>query len=274
MRVKLLLWVTFLMVGVTSCAQTGGGEKGTVVIISTPMGDMKARLYDETPQHRDNFLKLAGEGFYDGVLFHRVIRDFMIQTGDPDSKTAVQGARLGNGGPGYTIPAEFVPGLFHKKGALAAARLGDQMNPEKASSGSQFYIVEGKVWRNGELDTLENRMNATTRQTIMRSVFTPFQEELNKYRQENNQQAFNERVAILQDRADSLFLTAPKFTFTEAQRQAYTTIGGSPHLDGGYTVFGEITEGLEIIEKITASETDAADRPLKDIAIKVKVIEK
>ena len=202
MRIKLLLWVTFLMVGVTSCAQTGGGEKGTVVIISTPMGDMKARLYDETPQHRDNFLKLAGEGFYDGVLFHRVIRDFMIQTGDPDSKTAVQGARLGNGGPGYTIPAEFVPGLFHKKGALAAARLGDQMNPEKASSGSQFYIVEGKVWRNGELDTLENRMNATTRQTIMRSVFTPFQEELNKYRQEKNQQAFNERVAILQDRAE------------------------------------------------------------------------
>ncbi len=274
MRVNLLLWVALLMVGGTSCAQTGGGEKGTVVIISTPMGDMKARLYDETPQHRDNFLKLAGEGFYDGVLFHRVIRDFMIQTGDPDSKTAAQGARLGNGGPGYTIPAEFVPGLFHKKGALAAARLGDQMNPEKASSGSQFYIVEGKVWRNGELDTLENKMNATTRQTIMRSVFTPFQEELNKYRQENNQQAFNERVAILQDRADSLFQTAPKFTFTEAQRQAYTTIGGSPHLDGGYTVFGEITEGMEIIEKISASETDATDRPLKDIAIKVKVIKK
>ena len=273
MRLKLLLGMAFLLVWGTSCSQKSGVGQGPVVIIETPEGDIRLRLYNETPLHRDNFLKLAREGYYDGVLFHRVIREFMIQAGDPDSRKAQPGVQLGNGGPGYTVPAEIVPGLFHKKGALAAARLGDQVNPQKASSGSQFYLVEGKIWRPGELDTLENRLVANLQQSILRQVITPAQEELNKYRQENNQQAFNERVAVLQARADSLFQAAPKPSFSEAQRHAYTTIGGSPHLDGGYTVFGEVIEGLEVIAKISAVQTDGANRPLKDMPIKVKVID-
>ena len=268
-----ILWMVFLLMWGTSCSQNGGAVNGPVVVITTPEGEIRVRLYEETPQHRDNFLKLVREGYYDGVLFHRVIRDFMIQAGDPESRNALPGVPLGNGGPGYTVPAEIVPALFHKKGALAAARLGDQVNPEKASSGSQFYLVEGKVWRSGELDTLENRMNATLRQSLLRTVFNPYQEELNRYRQENNQQAFNERVAALQAKADSLFHAAPKTSFSEAQRQAYTTIGGSPHLDGGYTVFGEVIDGLEVISKISATATDGANRPLKDVAIKIKVVE-
>ncbi len=250
-----------------------GAQQRPVVEITTDYGKIRLALYDETPLHRDNFLKLAREGFYNGVLFHRVIHHFMIQGGDPASKEAKPGDRLGNGGPGYTIPAEFVPALYHKKGALAAARLGDQANPQKASSGSQFYIVHGKIWRPGELDTLEQRTNLSLQQNILRSVITPYQDELNKYRQDNNQEGFNVRVAQLQAVADSLFELAPKTRFTEQQRQLYTTIGGSPHLDGGYTVFGEVIEGLEVIDKIAAVKTDQANRPLEDIRMTVRVIE-
>lgn len=261
----------FLLWGGTSCGHSGKQPEGNMVIISTSMGDMKVRLYNETPLHRDNFLKLTGEGFYNDLLFHRVINDFMVQCGDPDSKNALPGVRLGNGGPGYTIPAEFVPSLFHKKGALAAARQGDQTNPEKASSGSQFYIVQGKIFRQGELDTLEIKMNDGLQQNIMRTLFLPAQEELNRYRNENNQEAFNLKVAELQAKADSIFAATPKMKFTEAQRQAYTTVGGTPHLDGGYTVFGEVVEGLEVLDKIAASETDQADRPLEDIKLKIRL---
>lgn len=265
--------MVFLLVWGSSCSQTPKVQDGTVVLITTDLGDIKVKLYDETPLHRDNFVKLAGEGFYDGVLFHRVIKQFMIQTGDPSSKNAQPGVQLGNGGPDYTIPAEFVPGLFHKKGALAAARQGDNVNPLKASSGSQFYIVQGKVWRPGELDTLESRMSGSQQQNIMRTVFAPAQQELEKFRQEQNQEAFNQKVAELQAKADSLVQAAPKMNFSEAQRSAYTTVGGTPHLDGGYTVFGEVLEGMEVLDQIAATETDSKDRPLKDIAVrKIKVL--
>lgn len=192
------------------------------VMISTSHGDMIIELYNETPQHRDNFLKLAEEGFYNGTLFHRVIDGFMIQGGDPDSKNAEPGTPLGMGGPGYTVPAEFVPSLIHRKGALSAARMGDQVNPEKASSGSQFYIVQGKAYTPEELDMIEQRIGQP---------------------------------------------------MTNEQRVTYSSEGGTPHLDGGYTVFGQVVEGLDVIDKIAAVEKDPADRPLQDIEMTVKILE-
>jgi cyclophilin family peptidyl-prolyl cis-trans isomerase len=193
-----------------------------MVLIKTEYGMMKVRLYDETPLHRDNFLKLVKEGFFNDLIFHRVIKNFMIQGGDPNSRNAAPGTQLGNGGPGYTIPAEIVPGLFHKKGVLAAARLGDQMNPKRESSGSQFYLVQGAI--------------------------VP----------ENTLQQFAARSGT---------------TYTPAQIEAYTTIGGTPHLDGQYTVFGEVVEGLEVIDKIAAVQTQPGDRPVKDIQMTITVVQ-
>jgi cyclophilin family peptidyl-prolyl cis-trans isomerase len=264
---------TILLLGGISCSQPLKTDN-PVVLITTDLGNIKIKLYNETPLHRDNFLKLAGEGFYEDVLFHRVINHFMIQGGDPDSKGAAPGIQLGRGGPDYTVPAEFVPGLFHKKGALAAARQGDQINPQKASSSSQFYIVQGKVWRAGELDTIEMKMNGNLRQNIFRSVLSPYQEELNKYRQDNNEAAFNNKVAEIQVQADSLYNLSPKITFTDNQRQIYMSTGGYPMLDGAYTVFGEVVDGLDILDKIAAVKTDQFDRPVQDIKMKMKILKK
>jgi len=267
-RFPLVAALYLLLFSVFGCVRA---QKNPVIVISTELGDMKLRLYDETPQHRDNFIKLARQGYYDGGLFHRVINHFMIQAGDPESKNAQPGALLGNGGPGYTIPAEFVPGIYHKKGALAAARTGDQQNPLRASSGSQFYIVQGKMFRQGELDSLEMKMNTAIHQNIYNNVFGPAKDELNKYQQENNQNALNNRLAQLQIRADSIFQQTSKFKFTEEQRQVYTTLGGTPHLDGTYTVFGEVIEGLDVLDKIAALPTDQANRPLKNITMTIRV---
>lgn len=199
------------------------------VELVTSMGPIVVRLSDSTPLHRDNFLKLVKQGYYDSVLFHRVINQFMIQAGDPDSKHAAAGVPLGEGGPSYTVPAEFRTTLFHKKGALAAARQGDDVNPQKASSGSQFYIVQGRTFTDGRMDTLE-----TTR------------------------------------------LKGRKIPIDE--RQVYKTIGGTPHLDQGYTVFGEVVRGLDIVDKIAAvptSKGDDRDRPLQDVRIiKAKLIKR
>jgi cyclophilin family peptidyl-prolyl cis-trans isomerase len=272
MRRILMLSVVFILFLSLSCSSSGQPGDSRVVLISTDMGDIKVKLYDETPEHRDNFIKLAGEGFFDGLLFHRVIKNFMVQGGDPESRNAEPGSRLGGGGPGYTLPAEIHEGFFHKKGALAAARQGDQVNPERKSSGSQFYIVQGKVWRPGELDTMEMQRNAGLQQSIFRKHFEAAQEELNRFRTENNEQGFNVRVAELREEADSIFRAAPQFRFSEAQRIAYTTIGGYPSLDNNYTVFGEVIEGLEVIDKIAAVETGTADRPVADVKMKVKVL--
>ncbi len=191
------------------------------VLLQTSMGDIVIRLSDSTPLHRDNFLKLVKVGFYDSVLFHRVIKSFMIQSGDPNSKTAPAGVGLGNGGPGYTVPAEFRTSLFHKKGVIAAARMSDNMNPEKASSGSQFYIVQGKTFTDADLDIVETtRMNGRK--------------------------------------------------IPADQREVYKTIGGTPHLDQGYTVFGEVITGLEVVDKIAAVQTSMGadrDRPLENVKI-------
>lgn len=271
---RIILLFTFFVFGTgISCSNAGKPSPGKLVLISTSMGDIKVRLYDETPEHRDNFLKLAQENFYDGLLFHRVIQNFMIQGGDPESRNAEPGARLGNGGPGYTLPAEILDGIYHKRGALAAARQGDQVNPERRSSGSQFYIVQGKVWRAGELDTIEMQRMHTLQQNIFRKHFDAAQEELNRFRQENNEQGFNVRVAELREEADSIFRAAPRPVFTPGQREIYTTVGGYPSLDGAYTVFGEVVEGLEVLDRIAAAETDPANRPVLDIAMKMKVLD-
>jgi len=192
------------------------------VKITTTYGDMVAELYNETPIHRDNFIKLVKDGFYDGTLFHRVIPAFMIQGGDPVSKEEKPSQTLGNGGPGYTLPAEFNRNFFHKKGALAAARMPDGVNPKKESSGSQFYVVEGKVYDEKTLEVFARRMGTT---------------------------------------------------FNMEQIQAYTRVGGTPHLDGNYTVFGEVTKGLELISKISNVKRDKNNLPLEKVIMKISFIQ-
>jgi len=218
---NILVLAAVMSLSSIACAQ---GNKNTLIKIETSLGDITVRLYDETPKHRDNMIKLAEDGYFKDQIFHRVIANFMIQGGDPHSVGAEKGQRLGTGGPGYTIPAEFNSKLFHKKGVLSAARRGDDVNPEKESSGSQFYIVQGRVLTVDELMVLEQR-----------GVHTAFSEE---------------------------------------EVEAYTTLGGTPHLDGGYTVFGEVVEGLELIDAIANTPTDSYDRPLEDIIFNISVIKK
>ena len=214
-KIVLFLLIFPFMMNINADAQSKSSSATQVkFVIHTDMGDMTGILYNETPQHRDNFVKLAKSGFFDDLLFHRVIQGFMIQGGDPDSKNAKPGQALGAGGPNYTVPAEFNPALIHKKGALSAARQADQVNPKKASSGSQFYIVQGKKQNAASLGS----------------------------------------------------------NYTAEQKNVYSTIGGTPFLDGNYTVFGEITQGLDVIDKIAAVEKDQRDRPLKDIKITIKIL--
>jgi cyclophilin family peptidyl-prolyl cis-trans isomerase len=221
--ISIAIWGIFLIqFSSYSFAQKSDNSKYTKVLITTEFGEIKLKLYNETPLHRDNFIKLVQEKYFDSTLFHRVINQFMIQGGDPDSKNAAEGVLLGNGGPTYTIPAEFKPELFHKKGVLAAAREGDQVNPSKASSGSQFYIVQGRVFNREELNVLAQRMGKS---------------------------------------------------FTEEQIKTYSTLGGTPHLDANYTVFGEVISGLEVVDKIAAVSTDKNNRPLKNIPMTIRIVE-
>jgi len=230
---KIIFIIAVCFLSIASSAQKDSTirkkDRKRDVLLQTNYGNIILRLYDSTPLHRDNFLKLVKTGFYDSVLFHRVIRNFMIQAGDPDSKLAKTGEPLGNGGPGYTVPAEFRTSLFHKKGVIAAARTGDDVNPQKASSGSQFYIVQGKIFTDPGLDSLETiRLNGRK--------------------------------------------------IPPAQREVYKTIGGTPHLDQNYTVFGEIVIGLDVIDKIAEVSTSKGadrDRPLQDVRIlKAKLIKR
>ena len=244
------------------------------VLIKTSEGDIKVRLYDETPQHRDNFLKLAKEGYFDGTLFHRVIKDFMIQGGDPDSKGAPKGKMLGTGGPDYTIPAEFVyPQLFHKRGALSAARLGDEVNPERESSGSQFYIVWGKTYKQNELKQMEKQMKQNQEITTFNDLVTYHKDKIMEMRRNRDRVGLQELQDCLQKEAKEICRQQP-VGFTEEQFNTYTTIGGTPFLDREYTVFGEVESGLDIVEQIINVDTDSADRPKEDIAINnIEVVE-
>jgi cyclophilin family peptidyl-prolyl cis-trans isomerase len=243
------------------------------VKITTTEGDIIVRLYDETPIHRDNFIKLAQEGFFNGTLFHRVIKDFMIQGGDPESKGAPQGKHLGSGGPEYTLKAEICPETcFHKRGALSAARLGDEVNPEKESSGSQFYIVWGKPFKPAELKQMERQMAMQQEQGLMNAIVAAHRKEIFELRKARNREGLQELqdqlIAKVKEQIKEV--GAPKFT--QAQTEAYTTIGGTPFLDGEYTVFGEVEEGLDVVERIQNCDTDQADRPVNDVVMSVEVI--
>lgn len=242
-------------------------EKNVKVAVKTTLGDFVVELYNDTPKHRDNFVKLVNEGYYNGLLFHRVIRDFMVQTGDPDSRNAKPGQMLGSGDPGYEIDAEIIcPTHINRRGALAAARTGDNVNPERRSSGSQFYVVTGRRFSDGQIDQMEqqanhargqeifNRLVKENRDTIMSLRRARETEKLNALQQKLNEQTLAE-------------LKANPFKYSEAQREIYRTQGGAPHLDGAYTVFGEVVSGMETIEAIEKVETGEADRPVKDVKI-------
>lgn len=242
------------------------------VKIITPLGDIVVRLYDETPAHRDNFLKLASEGFYNGTLFHRVIKDFMIQGGDPDSKGAPAGKMLGCGDTGYTLPAEFNPALFHKRGALSAARQGDNVNPEKRSSGCQFYIVWGKTYSEGQIGQMERQSKMQALQSVFNDLVQQHRDEIKRLRITFNRSGLSALQDELEAQANAIVNEKGLGAYSEEQKKLYTTVGGTPFLDGQYTVFGEVESGLEIVGQIQEAETDANDRPLEDIAMTVEVV--
>ncbi|MGR4857796.1 peptidylprolyl isomerase [Bacteroides pyogenes] len=276
MKNTLLLVLTILFCGLVSCKsgskKEGNMDNQTLVTIETSLGDIKVKLYNETPKHRDNFIKLAKQGAYERTLFHRVIKDFMIQAGDPDSKNAPKGKMLGSGDVGYTLPAEFVyPQLFHKKGVLSAARQGDNVNPKKESSGCQFYIVTGKVFNDSTLLSMENQKNENRVNIIFNTLAQKHMKEIYKMRKANDEDGLYELQEKFFEEAQREAAKEPDFHFTAEQIKAYTTIGGTPHLDGEYTVFGEVVEGMEVVEKIQCVKTDRSDRPEEDVKI-LKVV--
>lgn len=253
--------------------------KNPVVTFETNFGTIKIKLYNETPLHRDNFVKLAEEGYYDSLLFHRVIGNFMIQAGDPNSKGAAAGTMLGTGGPGYTIPAEFNTNLIHKKGALAAARLGGPQNPKKESSGSQFYIVVGQQVPVEQLDAMEaNKADQAKAELIQNLLYKPENkavlQELIQLQQANDRDSFMAKYNAFADQNKDTLATIKTIFYTKEQKDIYSTIGGTPHLDMDYTVFGEVIEGLDVVDKIAVVKTDRANRPLEDVIITKVTVEK
>lgn len=246
----------------------------TLVRLETTMGNITVKLYNETPKHRDNFIKLVKEGTYDSTLFHRVIKNFMIQAGDPQSKTATDTTTLGNGDVGYTLPAEFNPKFFHKKGALAAARLGDDVNPKKESSGCQFYIVTGRKFSEAQMISMENQLNDARLENVFNELARKHMKEIYKMRKAGDNDGLLELQDSLETQARAIVAKEPALKFSREQIAAYTTVGGAPHLDGAYTVFGEVTDGMDVVDKIQAVKTNRADRPETDVCIlKATVIE-
>ena len=272
MNKSVIIILVFVLTLVTSCAQ----KTDYVVTIKTNQGEMVAILYDETPKHKANFIKLAKEHYFDSLLFHRVIAGFMIQGGDPNSKKIKAGEQLGNGGPGYTVDAEFNPQFFHEKGALSAARLGDQQNPTKASSGSQFYIVQGTIVPQANMDDLkidQLQLNMGFRQIMQNPANKPLIDSLNQVYLTGDMEAYKRKIFDLVPRIEKE--TGMKITkFVSPDKiKAYTTVGGAPHLDGEYTVFGKVIKGLEVIDKIAAVQKDGTNRPIEDIRMFVTVEE-
>lgn len=263
----------FASIALMVCAQSNNQTmttskelpKGTTLTITTTEGPVKVLLYDDTPLHRDNFLKLASENYYDSLLFHRVIKDFMVQAGDPDSKNAPAGARLGAGSPDYTIPAEIdYPRHYHKRGALAAARTGDQFNPERRSSGSQFYIVTGQVYEPAQLEMMAARAVDRERQAYFQNLCRKNASTIDSIQKSGDAEALE---ALRQKLINETVENVKPATIPENIAADYTTIGGTPSLDGQYTVFGEVIEGMDVIDKIQNAATDDADRPVEDIRI-------
>lgn len=271
---KTLVKLLFVILILTSCNQKNNED---IVRITTPYGDIDVKLYDKTPLHHDNFLKLAEKGYYDSLLFHRVIENFMIQGGDPDSRHARPGQLLGDGDTNYTIPFEYVPEYIHVRGVLAAARESDDVNPQKESSGSQFYIVQGKKFTDEELDAVELKVERRTKQYILLNflkkqsdtvMYTRFKSFVDK----RDTASIRKVIEKYHDAVEAEYLRTKPFKLTDKQRYIYKTSGGTPHLDGAYTVFGEVVNGMEVVDRIAAMKTDSNDRPLTDIKMSMKIL--
>ncbi len=269
---SILLFSAFIFL--TQCSSESGSDY--LVTIKTKQGDMVAILYDETPKHKANFIKLAKEHYFDSLLFHRVMEEFMIQGGDPDSKRALPGQPLGTGGPGFTIDAEFNPKFFHEKGALSAARQPDQINPAKASSGSQFYIVQGRVTSPAEVDALkidQGKLNTAFQQMMQNPASQPLIDTLNQIYMSGDMQGYQNKIYSLVPRLEKQTGIKIYKEVSEEKIKAYTTIGGYPSLDGDYTVFGKVISGLDVIDKIATVQKDSRNRPVEDVRMTVTVEE-
>ncbi len=259
---NILFIILSLVFAISACA-----KKDYLITVKTSYGDIKIILYDQTPQHKENFLKLAQNGDYDSTIFHRVIKDFMIQGGDVNAKPGNENKI------DYTVPAEFVDTLIHHKGALAAARQGDKMNPEKASSGSQWYIVQGVVYSEDDLTTDMEKLSGYMRQLMQLPEYAKLQQELSTIYYEQGQEAYGKKMIEMKPVLEEKFNTTFDKDFPADRLELYTTIGGTPHLDDAYTIFGRVVEGLDVLDKIAAVETAGRDKPLEDIYMTVEVEE-
>ena len=282
-KIQFMKWLKYSLIIVCFIAchtvqkkveNTSPKPSGTYYLIQTEYGDLKIRLFDETPLHKANFEKLVADKYFDSTLFHRVIQNFMVQGGDPNSKNAPSGTALGNGGPDYTIPAEFVDSLVHKKGALAAARQGDQVNPEKRSSGSQFYIVQGQPTPAETLTQIERQISNSRKNSLGIKFYkdpknAPIKEKIAGFRTSGNQDSINFYIGKINKMVEDSSVKL-KFNYSEKNKQNYILNGGTPHLDGAYTVFGEVVTGLNVLDSIAKAPKDSRDRPLKDIRMTIK----
>jgi peptidylprolyl isomerase len=267
-KLSVKIFILSILMITLSCSAPGGNEN-SVVLMKTSLGDIKIKLYDNTPIHRDNFLKLINSGFYEGISFHRVINKFMIQAGDPVTRT-VPIAKTADSLNTYTIPAEFRKEYFHKKGALAAAREGNDVNPEMRSSGTHFYIVQGTVLNDDELLQSEQRINSNIKQAMFNMFLREVSDSARKAGVTITDGEVQEKASV---KMFNYMTLNPGYKIPDDQRAVYKSIGGVPRLDQTYTVFGEVVEGLDVVDKIAAVSTDAADKPLTDVKIlKIKIL--
>jgi len=261
--------ISFMAFSLVISCSTPGGNENTVVLMKTTLGDIKLKLYDETPLHRDNFIKLVNSGFYEGISFHRVINNFMIQAGDPQTRS-IPIPESADSLNTYTIPAEFKSDLFHKKGALAAAREGNDVNPEMRSSGTHFYIVQGVRLTDEDLAAAEQRINSSIKQALFNKIIRQVTDSAKISGMNLSEAEIQEKASV---RMFDYLSSSPSYKIPQNQREIYKTIGGVPRLDGTYTVFGEVLEGLDVVDKIAAVKTDASDKPVEDVKIlKIKII--
>ncbi len=264
-RLIILAAAAFAVAPISAQTEAVDSTSGPIVNLHTSMGDVRILLFDDTPRHRDNFLNLVKTGAYDGVLFHRVIEDFMVQTGDPDSKTAEPGARLGEGEAAPAVDAEILyPKHFHRRGAVAAARNSDEVNPERKSSGSQFYIVWGRKTMPAQLEQLADRITKSARSLEMQKLIMKNAAKITELKEAGDEEGLDTLRSDLEHQAED---AVPQHELTQEVIDAYMTEGGTPHLDSAYTVFGQVLSGLDVVDKIQKVETDKNDRPLEDVKI-------
>ncbi|MCA1900602.1 MAG: peptidylprolyl isomerase [Candidatus Hydrogenedens sp.] len=266
---KMYKFLTIVIFLLSASCTSKNKDSNVYVEFQTDFGNIIVKLYKETPKHKKNFLELSEKKFYDGLIFHRVIKDFVVQGGDPDTRNPIPGKLYGESDAGYLIDPEFCDTIIHKRGSIAMAREGDEVNPGKKSSSSQFYFVVGKVYTEEELNKLEVKLNVKLKEKIEKKLF----DSLLKDNSQFDTKFLQNITQLVQHKADSIF-KFQKIKFSDFQRKTYTTIGGIPHLDGNYTVFGEVVEGYDVIENISKVETDNNDRPVTDVKMIVKVLKR